>query len=108
MMKSLFYTIAIAAASVGCVESEKRSDEGERSVTELMDVADGVEIPEEVLVTISAKATRKNLAISRIAQPTENTLEVMTGTFADGSGEVFRFVRDGRLWALDSQTVWVE
>jgi hypothetical protein len=74
----------------------------------MMKVADGIELPKDVLLTISAKATVRNLAISRSRKPTEDTLEVMTGTFADGRGEVFRFVWDGKRWAFDSQSVWLE
>ena len=107
-MKFLLYAIVVLATLIGCVESEERSDEAGNSDAVIMEVADGVELPKDVLIAISAKATVRNLIISRSTQQTADSLEVMTGTFADGRGEVFRFVRDGEHWAFDSQSVWVE
>ncbi len=107
MRLSTTILILWALGAVGCEKSPQAptADEKERAFIESVDL---IALPDEVINAITENAKDRHLVVSKKSERVENHLEVTTGDFYDGRGEVFRFRKEGDLWKLISQSVWVE
>ena len=99
--------IFCALGAIGCEKSPPvpTVEEKERAFKESAAL---IELPDEVINAITKNAKNRDLVVSKKSERVKNELKVTTGDFYDGRGEVFTFHKDGDLWKLMSQSVWVD
>jgi len=102
---TIFLFCALGFVSCGPSPLVPTAEEKERAFMESIDL---IELPDDVTNAITENAKYKHLVVSKKSERAENQLEVTTGGFHDGRGEIFRFRRDGEAWVLISQSIWVK